>query len=190
MGIYMVGEVEESNKPEIEWRMKEVVSYHHLLLWALNDARIALSISGRAVAVKIDALMALLPPELTEEADIIVKRELDAYDKEALSITHYPVYRLNADSRLGSHDGKTFEDKHSLDEYAERYGLGHRIDEGSLTVSVEWKKKSDLIERVNIPYRLDELYRQYAAYILRQLIELLDDHGLLREFRKEEIGGY
>ena len=186
----MVEEVEESNKPEIERRMKEVVSYHHLLLWALNDARIALSISGRAVAVKIDALMALLPPELTEEADKIVKCELDAYDKEALPITHYPVYSLNADSRLDCHDGKTFEDKHSLDEYAERYGLGHRIDEGSLTVSVEWKKKSDLIERVNIPYRLDELYRQYAAYILRQLIELLDDHGLLREFRKEEIGGY
>lgn len=179
---------DETNAPEIEKRMKQVVSYHHLLLWGINDVRLALSSPQADVEAKLDALLALFPPELTEEADKITDDDLTAYSNEAREITHRRVYHLvRKDGRpLDKYDDNSrFNSMGGVEAHFEHYPSRRKYYD----VSYTYKPRRGP-EAVGFPFTLDVLYRKHASRILRLLVELLDNHGFLREFRKEEIGGY
>jgi hypothetical protein len=119
----------ETNEPMIERLTKIKIAYHTLLLLGINRAREALAFGSEGTN-EIDALIAILPPEVLEDISPSLRR-----------------MKAELIRKLG--------------------GICDRLDE----------------------YRLKPVYyRQYNEQRLSLIIRSLDEHGLLREYRSEEVG--
>jgi hypothetical protein len=122
----------ETNEPILERLAKMKVAYHELLLLGINRAREDMAF-GRDGTDAVDALVAILPPEVYGELAPVFTRMRKRLNGELKYIRHY-------------------------------------------------------CDPAKAPTMYASTIRNYNLERLRLIIRSLDEHGLLREYRSEEVG--
>jgi len=211
---------EETNAPEIERWAKMKVAYHNLLLWAIHDVRMALSL-GRPVIRAFKALLSILPPEIQPEIEEKYKTGMKRLDEA--EERDYHLYRVYVwDNEGVFRDGYVKEkltwseanriaqkwkkeiEKAKKELYSRflTYYCGpkekreklakERLSEWMAGVKIEIDEEAeedDMVDKYEVEARYIRKRREFISYLLSEVIRLLDEHGMLREFRSEEVGG-
>lgn len=170
----------ETNRPDIERTVKMKISFHQLLLWAINDVRVALTKPGMDVGAALDGLMAILPPEiapLVNEKHIVFAKQFELETYLALNDVSYCIEH---DDGAGGSSMYRIEAK----EYEET-----SKKPGFKVIGTRATPKFHSLDGPEVSNLKMTIYRAYVQRTLSAIITILDENGLLRDFRKEEIGG-
>jgi len=132
---------------EIERWARMKIAYHQLLLWGVNDVRIALFQNDGVEALQ--NLWSILPPEVRD----VLRGDYRSFTKSLEQL------------------GKKYEDK---------------LREIQSPMSYTPSQRQSRIGQLQIWFI--EQKRSLVRRMLERVIEALDDHGLLREYRSEEVG--
>lgn len=168
-------EAADTNQPALQKLSKMKVSYHSLLLWGINDVRVGVANRLSNTDSRLNSLITILPPELRPDVDKFLAGSIQNYNQQAHSIMFQKMYRPT---------WTTSEDK---DIYEDDYLKLSPSERSSYCVNREIYRygRNDMTPSV-LTY---SAFLKHIANVLAHIIEVLDNAGLMREFRREEIGG-
>jgi len=179
-----------SNNTVVERRAKMFISYHNLLLWRLNDVSVGINTGNPRLPDFISTLLASLPPEVREKIAPEVAQLNATYSFERERALFEASYYCNVPNSYGSYDQKHLSgDELALllkehPEYLTDPNTKFKINSKNLT-----KRQSVISSYDDITLADAEFYRKnYAPRLLALVIRVLDEFGLLREFKREEVG--
>jgi len=179
-----------SDDTVVERRAKMFISYHSLLLWRLNDVSVGINNGDLRLPDFINTLLASLPPEVMEKIAPEVAKLNATYSFERERALFEASYYCNVPNSCGSYDQKHLDgDELALllkehPEYLTDPNTKFKVNSKSLT-----KRQSVIAGYDDITFADAEFYRKnYAPRLLALVIQVLDEFGLLREFKREEVG--
>ena len=172
-----------SDDTVVERRAKMFISYHNLLLWRLNDVSVGINRGDPRLPDFVNTLLASLPPEVREKIAPEVAQLNATYSFERERALFGASYYCNVPDSCGSYKQERLDGDELVlllkehPEYLTDPNTKFKVNSKSLT-----KRQSVFADA--------EFYRKnYAPRLLALVIQVLDEFGLLREFKREEVGG-